>query len=81
MTGRRRINHKQARYLNPYAPYRPAGFDPGTTRQGRTEAVMNETGETVAQCWCAKGFVGVTLDEVRACTTRSCGRPGCKEKK
>jgi hypothetical protein len=78
---RHRTHDKMARYLTPYNPYRPAEFDPGARKRGSTEAEMNETGETVAQCWCAKGFVGVTLDEVRACTTRSCGRPGCKEKK
>ena len=58
-------------------------FNPGTTRRDKidgTEARMNATGETAAQCWCGKGFVGVTLDEVRACKTRPCGRPGCKEK-
>lgn len=57
-------------------PTSPA-FDPGSTRERPSLAKMNASGTTTTACWCGRGFVEATLDEVHAGTTRSCRRKNC----
>lgn len=51
------------------------------TAQGRTleDGYPDSLGMYRALCWCGAGYVHVTATELRACTTRPCRRPGCRE--
>ena len=47
-------------------------------RRNRTKKTVPAWDDEVAAlCWCGENTVGVPLDVIRACQTRSCGAPGC----
>lgn len=51
----------------------PAEFDAGSTYPRR---VLPD--DVQSRCWCDRSFVWVTLDEVNAYRTITCGRPDCQ---